>query len=109
MSRYSVVRIETAKQQILKGERWHRPERKSSTVDDWTPDDEAALVQIIREFDVPKNGIPTHQALNLAIDAYEFSHGQHYVNCQLSSLITVNQDDGSVYYKPFTEQWGHES
>jgi hypothetical protein len=109
MSHYSVVRIETAKQQILKGDRWHRPERKASTINDWTPADEAALVKIIRDFDVPKNGTPTHQALNEAIDNVRFSGGQNYVNCNLSGLIVVNSQDGSVHYREFTKQWGHES
>ena len=104
--RYSVARLETAKQQLLKGEKWHRPEKRDSAVDDWTPEDEATLVQIIRDLDVPNNGTPTHQKLNEVIDHVEFSHGRHYVNCNLSALITVNRDDGVVEYKEFTEQWG---
>ena len=105
MSKYSVMRIETAKQQCLKAEHWHKPESRKGMEMDWTADDEKALIGIFRAFDVPNNGVPTHKQLNDAIDFCDFSGGRHAKNACLDKLITVDNPDGTVAYKEFSQAW----
>jgi hypothetical protein len=107
--RYSVMRIETAKQQCLKGERWHKPQMKDRLLHDWTDDDERKLVEIFKSFDVQHLGVPTHKQLNEAIDNIRFSGGIHAINTGLANMILVDHNDGMVSYKEYTQQWGFEN
>ena len=102
--RYSIIRIERAKQRALTGSAFKvQPGSKGKFTIDWCGDDEEALHGLISQWN-PETG---HQGLNELIDSYEFSHGRHYDNCQLTKLITVHPGDTTVRYKQFTEQWGH--
>lgn len=104
--RYSVMRIEKAKQQLLTGKSWSRPEIRSHQENDWSAEDETKLKALFRDI-LAKHPQPTHKQLNDAIDYQTcFSSGIHAVNARIKDMITIEQDDGTVIYKNFTQQWG---
>ena len=103
--KYSVVRIETAKQQCLKGEHWKKPERKGNQQDNWTDDDERKLVGIFKQLKSDHKN-PTHKQLNDFIDFVQFSGGLHATNARLKDMITIDMPNGDVIYKHFEKAWG---
>ena len=102
--RYSVMRIERAKQRALTGNSF-KPQKgsKGRYEIDWTRDDEKALNHLIAQWD-EKTG---HAGLNDLIDFYKFSHGTHFLNAHIDKLITVDTlPDGMIrYIDPTHQDW----
>jgi hypothetical protein len=80
-ARYSVQRIESAKQKALTGQAWDVVRSNMKGVD-WTADDEGELRTLVDQWDESTG----HQGLNDLIDNHEFSHGRHADNCNLASM-----------------------
>jgi len=92
--RYSVMRIEIAKQKALTGESFGVLERADRMLMDWTGDDEQALYDLIDQWD----GITGHAGLNRLIDNYAFSGGKHGMNTRIKSLIEIDCGEGAIRY-----------
>lgn len=74
--RYSVMRIERAKQQFMFGNAFTIPNSRGKHVIDWTREDEDVLTGILAGM----HPDASHEELNAAIDYVEFSHGRQIDN-----------------------------
>jgi hypothetical protein len=75
--RYSVMRIERAKQQLLTGQMFNIPNSaKNKQVMDWCQEDEDLLCDLLAQWN-PDTG---HEGLNALIDDVQFSHGSQRRN-----------------------------
>jgi len=74
--RYSVMRIEQAKQQFLFGESFGVPRSDGSHVIDWNKDDEEVLLTALAQF-TPDSPL---EEINRVIDYIQFSHGTQREN-----------------------------
>lgn len=72
-TKYSVVRIERAKQRALTGQAFSVQPETGQLVMDWNADDEAALCDLLARWD-DATGL---EGLNILIDRYPFSQGTH--------------------------------
>jgi len=80
-ARYSVQRIESAKQKALTGQSFAVVKSNKKNVD-WIGDDEAELLELIQRWN-PATG---HQGLNELIDNHQFSHGTQHENTGVDQL-----------------------
>ncbi len=69
--KYSVMRIERAKQNALYGKAFQVVANTNNMTMDWTGEDEAALIKLISQWD-RDTGL---EGLNLLVDNYRFSGG----------------------------------
>ncbi len=100
--KYSVMRIEQAKQRALTGRSWKAVKPAKHMEMDWTGEDEEALCDLIDQWD-PDTG---HAGLNKLIDGHKFSGGTHYVNADLGKLFIVEQEQmgpGTIQYKQYVK------
>ena len=93
--KYSVMRIEIAKQRALMGHVFKVQETPERFEMDWTGEDEEELCNLISTWD-EKTG---HQGINEIINFHEFSGGRQYTNAGLSNLLAIHPGDGTVIYK----------
>ncbi len=92
--KYSVMRIERAKQKALTGENFGLAISADSYVMDWTGEDEEQLCELIADWDKSTG----HKGLNDLIDGHQFSGGKQCANAQIGKLLPVDLDDGRVRY-----------
>ena len=78
--RYSVMRIERAKQLALTGDSFKPPEVSKRMLMDWSDSDEAELTKLIATWH-RSTGL---KGLNAIIDKHEFSHGSQRANTSRS-------------------------
>lgn len=75
--RYSVMRIEQAKQKLLTGRAFKIPSAsKTKHVIDWNREDEEELCSLLAQWDENTG----HEGLNALIDGHQFSHGKQEDN-----------------------------
>jgi len=77
--RYSVMRIEMAKQRALTGKAFKVADIPDRMVMDWNSDDEAELLGLVTQWD-DSTGL---DGLNYLINGFEFSHGSQRDNTAL--------------------------
>lgn len=83
LPRYSVFRIEQAKQQFLFGESFDIPKAaKKKHVMDWGWPDENMLLDALAQF-TPDNSL---EEINAVVDQIEFSHGRQADNAYENDL-----------------------
>jgi len=94
MKKYSVMRIEKAKQKALTGNAFDTVKPTQRHQMNWTGDDEQALFELINQWDESTG----HQGLNKLIDRHSFSGGTQYINAELHKLLVLNLGDGRVRF-----------
>lgn len=82
LPRFSVRRIEQAKQRKLTGDSYDVPEPNSGMVADWDDDDEFKLKLLIDSFELIPDEDPAeaNRRMNEHVDYVEFSHGSQHDN-----------------------------
>jgi len=92
--RYSVMRIEMAKQKALTGDSFGTLDRADRMTMDWTGADEETLFSLIAQWDSSTG----HAGLNRLIDNHAFSGGKHGDHTRIRSLIEIDCGEGAIRY-----------
>lgn len=107
--KYSVMRIERAKQQVLTGHQFVPVKGNKNHIMNWTQQDETALLAIIDELQAQCKQAGkqlSHAMLNRAIDSYQFSGGTHHANAGLSQCVFADDKHGQVHVRdPRKQAW----